>query len=205
MSMESPVLVRRYAAPSVDTRAMLAFAGVRSRTPDMEALLLSALAEAQPALSYAVCFCELPLAIDGDTLRMGELTLSSHALAKSLCGCDRAVIFGATVGHSLDRLIARYGTVSPTRALMLQAIGAERIEALCDRFCEELSAEAAARGMETRTRFSPGYGDLPLAVQADLFRILDCPRRIGLTLNQSLVMSPSKSVTAIVGLSPKEC
>ena len=54
-------------------------------------------------------------------------------------------------------------------------------------------------------RFSPGYGDLPLSLQRDIFRVLDCPRKIGLTLNESLLMSPSKSVTAIVGLGhPRE-
>ena len=44
-------------------------------------------------------------------------------------------------------------------------------------------------------------GDVPLAVQRDIFSVLDCPRQIGLSLNDSLLMSPSKSVTAFVGLS----
>lgn len=51
-----------------------------------------------------------------------------------------------------------------------------------------------------KPRFSAGYGDLPLEVQKDIFRVLDCPRKIGLTLNDSLLMSPTKSVTAIVGI-----
>ena len=134
----------------------------------------------------------------------GDTCVDSHDLAVALRGCERVVLFAATVGHTIDRLIARYGKIAPSRALLLQAIGAERVEALCNRFCDELAKEARARGLATRPRFSPGYGDLSLELQRELFRILDCPRRIGLSLNQSLLMSPTKSVTALVGLFPQE-
>ena len=61
--------------------------------------------------------------------------------------------------------------------------------------------KAEYRGLPLSARFSAGYGDVPLELQRDIFALLDCPRRIGLTLNESLLMSPSKSVTAIVGIS----
>ena len=57
-----------------------------------------------------------------------------------------------------------------------------------------------AEGIHFTDRFSPGYGDLPLDVQKNIFPLLDCERKIGLTLNESLIMSPSKSVTAFVGM-----
>ena len=56
----------------------------------------------------------------------------------------------------------------------------------------------------TKNRFSPGYGDFDIVYQKDIFAILDCPKRIGLTLNSSLMMSPSKSVTAIIGFKREE-
>ena len=49
-------------------------------------------------------------------------------------------------------------------------------------------------------RFSPGYGDLDMAVQKDLCLVLDTGRTIGVTLTESCMMVPVKSVTAIVGL-----
>ena len=64
-----------------------------------------------------------------------------------------------------------------------------------------LAEEHARVGKRTRPRFSAGYGDLPLGVQREIFAALDCPKHIGLTLNDSLLMSPTKSVTAIVGIS----
>ena len=78
----------------------------------------------------------------------------------------------------------------------MQAIGAERIEALCDCFEADVRGEYGS----IRSRFSPGYGDLSLDFQNDLFRVLDCQRTIGLVLNESMLMSPSKSVTAIIGV-----
>ena len=60
------------------------------------------------------------------------------ALSKNLSGCKTAVIFAATVGLMPDRLISRYGVSSPAKALVFDAIGAERIESLCDHFCEDL-------------------------------------------------------------------
>ena len=78
--------------------------------------------------------------------------------------------------------------------------GLERIEALCDEFCRDMERELALLGFCTTKRFSPGYSDLPLEIQRDIFRVLGCEKRIGLMLNESLLMSPSKSVTAIVGI-----
>lgn len=203
MSMEAPIQIRTYSAPPVDTRAMLRYAGVRGNVAELEQHLAEALTEAEGVLSYAVCFCELPLVIADDIVTFGTANVHSSDLAAALRGCERVVLFAATVGHSLDRLIARYGKIAPSKALLLQAIGTERVEALCDRFCHELADEVKTRGLATRPRFSPGYGDLPLSLQRELFRFLDCPRKIGLSLNQSLFMSPTKSVTALVGLFQK--
>ena len=54
--------------------------------------------------------------------------------------------------------------------------------------------------MDIKPRFSPGYGDVPLEIQKDIVMLLDCAKRIGVSLNDSLLMSPSKSVTAFIGL-----
>ncbi|MBQ2880040.1 MAG: Vitamin B12 dependent methionine synthase activation subunit, partial [Anaerotignum sp.] len=118
-----------------------------------------------------------------------------------LRGCNSALVFGATIGIEIDRLISKYGRISPSKALFFQAIGAERIESLCDVFCHDISYTLKTEGLHLLPRFSPGYGDFPLDFQKDIFRALDCYRKIGLSLNESMLMSPSKSVTAIAGIS----
>ena len=191
---------RTFDLPPINRKEVLRYAGTREEPPEIARLLDSALAEAEPVLSGTVCWLEFPLTRQDGMLHLGFAVIQSDALQRNLQDCDRIVLFAATVGLGLDRLIARYSRVSPSRALMLQAIGAERIEALCDAFCEEVRQTAQAAGLHTVPRFSPGYGDFPIAVQTEIFQVLDCSRKIGLTLNQSLLMSPSKSVTAVIGL-----
>lgn len=186
------VFVKSFSQPPVDREQILRYA--LSRQPDdaTNALLEQCLADALPQLSYRVCWREYPLSVSGQRCDFGDFQLTSRTLVKHLNGCGRAVVFAATVGVGMDRLIGKYAHISPARGLLMQAVGAERIEALCDGFCMELG--------NARPRFSPGYGDLKLSAQQVIFEQLDCARHIGLTLNDSLVMSPSKSVTAIVGL-----
>ena len=78
---------------------------------------------------------------------------------------------------------------------MFQAIGAERIENLCDLFNNEIK-----ENNYTKPRFSAGYGDFGLEFQKEIFNALNLPVKIGINLNNSLIMSPSKSVTAIIGI-----
>jgi len=188
------VITEKYTEPPIDRGEILRYMG-STDTPDVSALLNDCLAETLDVLSYRSCWLELPIIRDGDILDLTFTRTSSKALAKNLHGCDRFVLFAATIGIGIDRLIMRYGKISPAKAFCIQAIGAERIESLCDMINNGVSQK-----YNTRPRFSPGYGDLPLSVQNDIFRILDCSRKIGLSLCESGLMSPTKSVTAIIGI-----
>jgi len=184
------------AAPALDRREILRYAGARFADEALDRLLDDCLDEALPVLTYKVCSLRAPISIVGSSVVFASLSFTSAALAKNLNGCGEAVLFAATVGLGIDRLIARYKSLSPSKSLMLQAIGAERIESLCDTFCDGLEGE----GIKLRPRFSPGYGDLDISCQRGIFDLLGCEKRIGVTLNGSMLMSPSKSVTAIVGI-----
>ena len=194
------VHTKSFPLPPVNRREVLRYAGAREETPELTFLLEEALKEASPVLTGSVCWQVFPIGRDEDILDLGFARVRSDSLNRNLTGCDRIILFGATVGFGIDRLIARYGRLSPAKALMMQAIGAERIEALCDTFCDHIQEEYP--GFHLRPRFSPGYGDFPLELQNDIFRVLESAQKIGLTLNQSLLMSPSKSVTALIGLGP---
>ena len=194
------IYTKTYPAPAFDRWEILRYAGVRGQAPELEALTEQCIAESEGKLSYKVCWREFPVRRREGIVDLGFAKTSSEALWRNLTGCGSVVLFAATVGIGMDRWIARYSTLSPARAVLLQALGAERIEALCDVFNEEVTREQAALGRGTRPRFSPGYGDLPLEMQKQIFAVLDCPRMIGLSLNENLMMSPSKSVTALIGV-----
>ena len=190
--------VNTYDSPEYNRSEILRYAGVKKTgSAEIEELLDSCLAEVDGRLTYKVCYDQFPMSIKKNEIDLGFTKVRSRDLKKNLNNCDYVIVFGATLGLELDRLIARYSSVSPSRALMLQAIGAERIESLCDAFVKELQCDSC---FWFHPRFSPGYGDLPLELQRDIFAVLDCPKNIGLTLNESLLMTPTKSVTAIIGL-----
>ena len=198
--MASVILTKTYTTPPYCEREILRYAGCREATDEVVDILHSAVKEAEEYLTYKVCYRELSGDISGDCCDFGIFRLNSANLAKNLKGVKKVVLFAATVGVGIDRLIAKYSRISPSRALMMQAIGAERIEALCDRFCEDIEKEHSS-GL--KPRFSPGYGDLPLSVQKNVLSVLDCGKLIGVSLNDSLIMSPSKSVTAFAGIPEK--
>ena len=62
-------------------------------------------------------------------------------------------------------------------------------------------AKAAEEGLSLTSRFSPGYGDMPLSQQRLFVTLLDTPRKIGLTTTPAFILTPRKSVTAVLGLS----
>lgn len=127
------------------------------------------------------------------TVDFGFMQIRSAALAKHLAGCKQIYIFAATIGVEVDRLILRAQKNEPSLALALQAAGAAAIESYCDYLCVNVLHTQAQR-------FSAGYGDVDLMYQKLLFSALDCTRKIGLTLTDSCMMAPSKSVTAFVGI-----
>lgn len=198
------IRVLTFDAPEWNRREIMRYARIRyARTHGAEdsydALIDECIEEAEPRLSYRVCYTKIPVSSDG-IVTIGNESVDSRTIRKAIENAGEALLFAATVGAPFDRLIRRYSQLSPSKALILQAIGAERVESLCDAFCARMNSELLASGKCLTRRVSPGYGDIPLDLQREIFAVLDCPRKIGLTLDESLLMSPSKSVTAIVGI-----
>ena len=136
---------------------------------------------------------------DGETVRFGSLTVKSKSLGKNLRGCDKIVLFGATLGIGVDQLLSRTSKTDMAKTVVTQACAAALLEKYCDECQERIRQEMELEGRYLRPRFSPGYGDFPIECQRDLIRVLDCARSIGLTLTEGCMMAPSKSVTAVIG------
>ena len=147
---------------------------------------------ASPKASYLESEVEL---LGNDTVKFDFMSVKSHSLSESLKNCKRAIVFSATLGIEVDRAIEKYSKFSQSKAAVYHAVGSAFIESFCDYVNKSL-----VEGLESTRRFSPGYGDLPLEAQRDVLRALDAERKIGIILSDSLLMSPSKSVTAIIGI-----
>lgn len=191
-----PVMTATVRVPSFDIKEIRRYAACPTGSDGIIAECMNELGE----LSYKVCYAEYDVKFDDGILDLGFAKTASKDLQRALKGCDRILLFAATVGILPDRLTEKYNRISPAKALFIQAAGAERTEALCDEFCRIKAEEYGNMGCDLLPRFSPGYGDLPLLLQKDIFSALDCTKNIGVTLNESLLMMPSKSVTAIAGV-----
>lgn len=132
-----------------------------------------------------------------DSIIIENIEFKSKKLLFHLKDSSTVVLFGATVGTGADMLARRYSVSDTARAAVTHAVAASLIENLCDQACEEIKMSL---GGIHRPRFSPGYGDLELSTQKDFFKLLDISRRLGVTLSDGCIMTPTKSVTAFIGI-----
>ena len=194
------VNIKTYPPPPICEKEILRYMGVPCDDGRYTDLIRECMASAVGVLDYKVCYTELPISVLDDAVDLGFALVRSDSLRRALVGCRSIILFAATVGIGMDRLIVKSAVRSPLYELVSSAIGTERVESFCDEFCRELALDMSRRSCGIRPRFSPGYGDLPLELQRDVFRVLDCPKNIGVSIGQSLLMTPQKSVTAIVGI-----
>lgn len=190
----------------VDRKEVLRYLGYGREQPDGQVLGLveSCIKELTDRVRPRHLTREYALELlPGDKIFGGCFQVESRALSRNLKDCGRVIVFAATLGAEVDYLLQRYGRLAMSRAVVLQAASAAMIEAYCDLVCRELAERYAARGLYLRPRFSPGYGDLPLSIQPDLLNALEAGKRIGIKLTESFLMMPSKSVSAVIGVSEK--
>ena len=130
-----------------------------------------------------------------DELIIGE-DIRAH-----LAGCEKAAVICATLGADIDKMLRISQISDMPRAVVLDSFASTAVEQVC-REVDKILAEKNPEYYFT-FRFSPGYGDYPIELQRSILDMLDAPRKIGLSLNESYLLIPSKSVTAIAGMSKK--
>lgn len=142
---------------------------------------------------YAVRVSDTAVELDG-------WRIESVKLARHLRGAEAAYLFAATLGVQADAMVRRYAVRGAAAGAVADAVCSALIEDYCDEMQARLGAEEARNGLFLRPRFSPGYGDFALESQREIFPRLACEKRIGVTLTDSLLMTPFKSVTAVIGV-----
>ena len=160
----------------LDTGTALRYLGAAGWTPDdgTARLLAGAVSALRAAATPRGVWRRLPLSAL-------PLAGAGRDLARHLQGCTGLVLMAVTLGSGAD------------------AVASVLLEQVCDGFEAEIRAAVAAQGLHMTGRYSPGYGDCPLALQQELCLALDTVRGIGLCLTPEYLMTPRKSVTAIFG------
>lgn len=134
-----------------------------------------------------------------DAARQPVVTLNGQLASSMLRDCHQAALLLATLGAPFDALLRTQQARDMAQAAILDACGNVLVEEACDIVEQEIRSQLP--GLYLTDRFSPGYGDLPLTLQPAILRALDATRQAGVHLTDSLLMNPSKTVTALVGLS----
>ena len=163
-------------------------------------------------------------------LSVDQLPLEGISIRKHLEGCSRAALLAVTCGGGIDALLRRAQVTNMTMALLLDAGASVLAEHIADAAEDIIKKELnqthpvlqinhndrtnqahpadhndrtpqSAPQIFTTSRFSPGYGDYPIRCQRDLLALLDAPRKIGVNLSSGGMMIPSKSISALIGLS----
>ncbi len=143
-----------------------------------------------PVFSYVVS----PVSINGNLVDAGFGEFESASLARRLSGCEECAVMALTLGAGVDRYLASLSLTSPSAHFLADGLASAMAEAACDE-----AERIILAGRKTTGRFSPGYGDFPLELQPKVLSVTDSGRLLGVTLSPSLLMSPSKSITAVIG------
>ena len=186
---------------------ILRYLGTRGRPADkgMAKLIDDCLTEIDGLARAKYCSQIFDLKRDGERLGVKNTTLklAGRSIARHLQQSQRVLIMAVTLGLEIDKRIAYYAKLDLTRGLVLDACASAAVEALCEQVEEEALALASRQGFRITRRYSPGYGDFPLETQAGIVSVLDTYRRLGLTVTESSLLIPRKSVTALIGFEAK--
>ena len=187
---------------AVDRKQGFRYMGLHAE-PDAQMLQTAALCEKRllaailPRYTWKVCGVTQTAA--GIVCEGTALTLTGNDIAAHLHGCRRVILLCATLSAGADTAIRVAGAQDVLEGMMTDAFAS----ALTEQLCDAAEAEILAQFPESFAtwRFSPGYGDLPLETQGDFLRTLNAEKRLGVTLSPGGLCIPTKTVTAIIGLS----
>lgn len=132
-------------------------------------------------------------------LKNTNLILKSKDISNHLLQSEKCALMAVSLGLEVDRRILYYSKTNMTKSIILDACASTAIEALCDKVEDEIRKKATVNGYHITSRFSPGYGDLPITLQAQILEVLKAYPKIGLTATKSSILLPRKSVTAFIG------
>ncbi len=205
--------VEHYQVASVDRDEVLRYLGYAGQAidPELDAridqVIACCLDICRPAGTWRVFDVEkCGQLLDGTravTLAGTSLELLGNSISKHMEGAVAVGVMAVTVGMGIEAELRRLSLTNPVDQLIFDAAATTAVERAADACEARLVAYAHERGLYTNFRFSPGYGDMPLETQRVLLDSVDAQRRLGITLSRANLMTPTKSVTAVVGMFDK--
>jgi hypothetical protein len=170
----------------------LGYKGGSFLSPDVDLLLRECIDEickiAEPRITYR-------------SFGVADVSIPGTSAEILLAQCDEVILMAATLGISVDRALSRAQIRDMTHAVILDSCAAAAIEEVSDDWQDALAAEYLAKNKYLTHRHSPGYGDMPLSMQTQFVPLLNAERKIGLTTARNFLLTPTKSITGVIGVS----
>lgn len=187
---------------NIDRAEAFRYVGIKG-TPDSLTVQLADECEKMLLAEIAPKFCWTYAEISEHTKSKVKLSghsilLTGNDIAEHLEGCHGVVLMCATIGSNVDRLLRQVQMQDMAKAVILDAMASAAIEQVCDEAEKEISARLENKHFTWR--FSPGYGDFPIEVQKNFLSELNAQKVIGICTNSSGMLTPTKSVTAVMGV-----
>ena len=184
----------------------LRYLGYRQNAPDTKVQCIldecekELLSIVKPRFVYKVF--DIEIVQEGVKVLNTNLFMPGNSIKEHLKGCEKAVLMGVTISMDVDRLLRIMQVTDMARTIILDSLANVAIEQTCDKV-EELLKNEITDYYQT-WRFGVGYGDLSLDIQGDFLDVINAPKQIGLSASKNSILIPTKSVTAIIGLSKNE-
>ncbi|WP_455537728.1 vitamin B12 dependent-methionine synthase activation domain-containing protein [Terrisporobacter sp.] len=136
-------------------------------------------------------------------LEEANLILESNDLYDLLLECDECILMAATLGLEIEKEIRKLTYTDLTKGIIIDSCATTAIEEVCDIIQDNIAKNLLKEDKYITYRYSPGYGDLSIENNSPINNILNSQRKIGLTVTNSGIMIPRKSVVALIGVSAK--
>lgn len=139
---------------------------------------------------------------ENNLLTTGYATMDiGRIISRQLRGSSAFAFFVATAGMEFENLQEQLKTEGDMVSIFIaDAMGSVIAEKAAD--CMELALQKtlASSGLKHTNRFSPGYCGWHVSQQHLLFSHFPTPQPCGITLSESSLMTPIKSVSGIIGI-----
>lgn len=169
---------------------------------DVRCLMQRAFGELHDAPAPRMTIKEATCRIAGDEVWLDGHAFASRDLAQCLKGCDGALLLAATMGLAVDAAIARASIREMSYAVVLQACASAQLERFVQQKLEGIALQRLPQGQYITQRWAPGYGDFAFECQKPFLSLVAPPHKMGVSLTDSGMLVPTKSITAVVGVSP---
>ena len=134
-----------------------------------------------------------------NTTISGKIKLTGDSIRNHLKDCNRVILLACTLSNAVDAFIRKRGVVSMLDMLSADALASVAIEDSLRLIDKELLNEFSDEYLTWR--FGVGYGDFPLEFQKTFLELTNAGKLIGLSLSDGGLLTPTKSVTCVIGIS----